>query len=262
MDDPAVTRFSSEFRIRRRDNGEVRWIASRGEYVRDGSGRAVLARGTNHDVTERRVAEERQALLAREVDHRAKNALAVVQSVVQLTPADDPAAFKRGVQGRIAALARAHTLLAGDRWRGADLHTLLKGELAPFRSDGQRVTLDGPTVRLPPGMAQPVAMAFHELATNAVKHGALSVGRGDLRVAWWLEGDGLRLTWTECGGPPIEGSPARRGFGSRVLQATVEGQLGGRVSLDWRAEGLSAILVVQLREGVAVEPPTAADRHA
>jgi two-component sensor histidine kinase len=111
-------------------------------------------------------------------------------------------------------------------------------------------------------MAQPVAMAFHELATNAVKHGALSVGGGDLRVVWRLEDDGLHLTWTECGGPSIDGTPARRGFGSRVLQATVGGQLGGRVSLDWRPEGLAANLVVQLREGVAVEPPTAADRHA
>jgi PAS domain S-box-containing protein len=262
MDDPAVLRFSSEFRIRRRDSGEVRWIASRGEYVRDGSGRAVLARGTNQDITDRRVAEDRQAFLAREVDHRAKNALAVVQSVVQLTPADDPAAFKRGVQGRISALARAQTLLAEDRWRGADLHALLEGELAPFRSDRQRVTLDGAPVRLPPGMAQPMAMAFHELATNAVKHGALSVERGDLRVAWRLEEDSLHLTWRESGGPTLAAVPERRGFGSRVLQATVAGQLGGRVSKAWKPDGLSADLVVQLREGKTDESPATAGRGA
>ena len=248
--DPLVGRFAFEYRIRRADTGEVRWIASRGEYVRDAAGRAVLARGTVHDMTERKAAEERQALLAREVDHRAKNALAVVQSVVQMTQVREPEAFKRAVQGRISALARAQTLLAEDRWTGADLRVLLEGELAPFRDERQRVTLDGPRVILPPGAAQPIAMAAHELATNAVKYGALSVPGGAVTVRWRLEGGtpgNLRLLWTERGGPAVEGAPSRRGFGTRVLDGTVRGQLGGSMSLTWELGGLVCEMTVPLR---------------
>jgi two-component sensor histidine kinase len=185
----------------------VRWIASRGEYVRDASGRAVLVRGTNHDITDRKRAEERQTLLAREVDHRAKNALAVVQSVLKLTPRGDADAYVRAVEGRIAALARVQTLLAEERWTRADLRALLRGELEPFQSAGQQVLLDGPPVALPPRSAQPLAMAVHELATNAVKHGALSVPDGRLSVTWRLDGEALRLRWEETGGPRA-GRPA------------------------------------------------------
>jgi PAS domain S-box-containing protein len=249
---PGVSRFASEFRIRRADTGEIRWIASRGEYVRDASGCAVLVRGTNHDITERKRAEERQTLLAREVDHRAKNALAVVQSVLRLTPRDDADAFARAVEGRVAALARVQTLLAEERWSGADLLALLRGELAPFQSGGQQVLFDGPPTALPPRLAQPLAMAAHELATNAVKHGALSAPEGRVSVSWELgEGDVLRLRWEESGGPALGGAPSRRGFGTRVLDGTVRGQLGGTVSLDWRRDGLICVLAVPLRNSRA-----------
>jgi PAS domain S-box-containing protein len=214
------------------------------------------------DVTERRRAEERQTLLAREVDHRAKNALAVVQAALRLTRAADVPDYVRSVEGRVAALARAHTLLAADSWSGADLRTLLQGELAPFlggggpgqgpAGEGPHVELDGPGFALPPGAAQPLAMAAHELATNAVKHGALSVPRGRVSVSWRTEaGPGgiaplLRLRWAETGGPPVAGPPGRRGFGSRVLDATVRGQLGGRVSLAWAPTGLVCEMDVPL----------------
>jgi two-component sensor histidine kinase len=249
-DAPEVSRFASEFRIRRADNGEIRWIASRGEYVRDAAGRAVLVRGTNHDITDRKRAEERQTLLAREVDHRAKNALAVVQSVLKLTPRDDADAYARAVEGRIAALARVQTLLAEERWTSADLRTLLRGELAPFQGAGQRVSLEGPPVALPPRMAQPLAMTAHELATNAVKHGALSVPGGSVSVVWQADGgteEILRLRWEESGGPALNGPPGRRGFGTRMLDGTVRSQLGGAVSLDWRQCGLVCELVIPFR---------------
>jgi two-component sensor histidine kinase len=191
--------------------------------------------------------------LAREVDHRAKNVLAVVQSIVQLTRERDPETFKRAIAGRIAALARAQTLLAEDRWSGADLHTLLTGELAPFLGD-RRAELDGPSVALPPGAAQPVAMAVHELATNAVKYGALSTAAGHLGVSWRIaQGpDGvplLRLQGVESGGPPVTGAPGCPGFGSRVLDATLRGQLGGQVSLSWEASGLMCHMDVPLKAG-------------
>ncbi len=200
------------------------------------------------DVTERRRAEERQTLLAREVDHRAKNALAVVQTMLRLTRADDVPSFARAVEGRVAALARAQTLLAEGRWDGADLHAVLRGELAPFLG-GPRADLDGPPAVLPPGTAQPLAMAVHELATNAAKHGALSVPGGRVSVSWRLDGGGaapgvLKLRWAEAGGPPVAGPPARRGFGSRVLDGTVRGQLGGAVSLAWAQTGLVCDMAV------------------
>ncbi|MBK1660532.1 HWE histidine kinase domain-containing protein [Paracraurococcus ruber] len=204
------------------------------------------------DVTERKLAEERQALLAREVDHRAKNALTVVQSVLRLTRAPDLPSYVRAVEGRVAALARAQSLLAADRWQGADLRTLLLAELGPFLG-GQRLVLDGPLVPLPPLAAQPLAMAVHELATNAVKHGALSAAAGRLAVRWSLRPGTppeLALRWEERGGPPVPGPPARPGFGSRVLEGTVRSQLGGRVALAWETAGLACDLVLPL-PGVA-----------
>ncbi|MDI3308245.1 MAG: HWE histidine kinase domain-containing protein [Acetobacteraceae bacterium] len=195
------------------------------------------------DIQERKRAEERQALLAREVDHRAKNALAVVQAAVRLTRAEDVKGYVRALEGRIAALARAQTLLAQDRWAGADLRALVRGELKPFLGGNrQRAVLDGPPMVLPPGAAQPLAMAVHELATNALKHGALSVEGGRVAVSWRAVGRAasrmLRLRWVETGGPPVPGVPTRRGFGTRVVDATIRRQLGGTVSLAWEAQGL------------------------
>jgi PAS domain S-box-containing protein len=176
------------------------------------------------DVTQRKVDEERQALLAHEVDHRAKNALAVMQSALRLTTAPDLPSYIQAIEGRVGSLARAQTLLAADQWAGADLRMLLQGELAMFLGagggDGLRAELKGPTVALPVEMAQPLAMAMHELATNALKYGALSVPTGCLVVAWWLDSGPsgtLCLCWTETGGPPVVGAPKRRGFGSRLL---------------------------------------------
>ena len=216
----------------------------------DGGIRGFLKIG--QDVTARRAAEERQTLLAREVDHRAKNALAVVQAALRLTPKEDAEAYARAVEGRVGALARAQTLLAEERWNGAGLHALLGGELAPFLGGTARAELDGPPVVVPAGTAQPLAMAIHELATNAVKHGALSVPDGRVSVSWRLERKPdaaplLRLRWAEVGGPPVAGTPERQGFGTRVLDGTVRGQLGGKVSLAWEASGLICGMEVPLK---------------
>ncbi|MGG5807930.1 PAS domain S-box protein [Falsiroseomonas sp. CW058] len=235
----------------RKDGSRV-FIEGRSVALRDPDGglRGFLKIG--QDVTARRAAEERQALLAREVDHRAKNALAVVGAALRLTKAPDLPSYVRAIEGRIGALARAQTLLANDRWAGADLRGLLRGELAAFldpdQAGGPQVALLGPPVALPAGAAQPLGIAVHELATNAVKYGALSSPAGRVAVTWSREGQPgtLRLRWAEAGGPQVSGPPQRRGFGSRVLDGTVRGQLGGSVTLAWGVEGLVCDLVVPL----------------
>ena len=206
------------------------------------------------DVTARKAAEERQVLLMREVDHRAKNALQVVGAALRLTRAPDLPSYIRAIEGRVAALARAQTLLADDRWVGADLRTLLRGELTAFldvsTGGGPRVEVSGPAVALPAGAAQPLAMAVHELATNAIKYGALSTPAGRVAISWGKEGwptEMLRLRWTESGGPPLEGAPERHGFATRVLDGTVRGQLGGTVSLAWNASGLVCGIEIPLK---------------
>jgi PAS domain S-box-containing protein len=232
-------------------DGSLHWVQLRGRPFCDGSGTPRRMAGVSLDITERKVAEERRALLSREVDHRAKNALAVVQATLRLTRGVDLPGYMRAVEGRVAALARAHTLLAEEGWTGADLRALLEGELAPFTQGGGGVVLDGPDVALPASAAQPLAMAVHELATNAVKYGCLSVPDGRLTVGWHVDrlADGLlllRLRWAETCGPPIRGRPKRRGFGGRVLDGTVRVQLGGRVAMSWDAPGLVCELDVPL----------------
>jgi PAS domain S-box-containing protein len=221
------------------------------------------------NVTERRRAEERQALLAREVDHRAKNALAVVQAALRLTKAPDLLGYVRAIEGRVGALARAQTLLADDRWAGADLRTLLLGEVAPFLGAGNEggplAELEGPALALPVGAAQPLAMAVHELATNALKYGALSVPTGRVAVSWRLHGGAsgtLQLRWAERGGPPVAAPPTRRGFGSRVLEGTVRGQLGGTLMLSWIATGLVCDMEVPLRRDPFPTGATGSDTAA
>ncbi len=208
------------------------------------------------NVTERKASEERQALLAREVDHRAKNALAVVMAALRLTRAETLPAYRAAVEGRVAALARAQTLLARENWSGAALAQLLEGELRPFVGEGQRLSLEGPPVSLQGRAVQPVAMAVHELATNATKHGALSVAGGGVVLRWVVEDGGatLRLHWQEEGGPAAV-APQRQGFGSRVLEATIRGQLGGTIAIDWSPAGLACTMTLPLSGPVAEEPP-------
>ena len=145
---------------------------------RRSNGRVLRISGVTIDITDRKEAEERQGLLAREVDHRARNALAVIQSIIRLTRAKNVDDYVQTVEGRIKALARAHTLLSDSRWHGADLGTLVAEELAPYRA-GDKVKIKGPNIALLPATAQGIALALHELATNAAKHGALSSLKGN-----------------------------------------------------------------------------------
>jgi two-component sensor histidine kinase/DNA-binding response OmpR family regulator len=231
----------SEFRVVR-PNGELRWCIVAGATGSDPSSSSVRLSGVTIDITERKEAEERQAILAREVDHRARNALAVVQSIVRLTKANSIENYKVALEGRLGALARAHVLLSELRWQGADLKRLAEDELAPYRTgDADKVVASGPDFILQPAPAQTLALAIHELATNAAKYGALSSSTGKVRLAWQLNSDGLELQWVESGGPRVR-APSTSGYGTRVVTTSVEGQLGGRATFEWRAEGLRCIL--------------------
>jgi PAS domain S-box-containing protein len=224
------------------------------------TGRVVV---TVQDISGQREAEARRDLLLRELDHRAKNALAVVHAAVRLTPREDAASYARAIEGRVLALARAHGLLAEGAWSGAELRVLAEGELQPFQpqpgeAEAARVEIDGPGIRLGPTAAQAVSMALHELATNATKHGALSAPGGRVRLSWERDAAAglLRLSWEERGGPPVAGPPPRRGFGTRVLEATIRRQLGGDLQQSWRAEGLLCEITLPLDRALAgtVEP--------
>ncbi len=204
--------------------------------------------------------EARLELMASEVDHRAKNILAVVQAVVRLTRGDDVDAFRTAVTGRIDALARAHTALANSRWTGADLQELIDEELAPFTAGGgDRIKAHGPPVMLRPAAAQSVGLALHELATNATKYGALSSAHGRLRVVWSFDAiKGMSLRWTERGGPGV-GAPGRAGIGTNLIERMIR-QHGGATRFAWRADGLvfeMTLAADQVRAGAA-EPVAAA----
>lgn len=222
--------------------------------LRDRSGEVIGIVGVATDVSAAREAEQRERLLSRELDHRAKNLLAVVQSVVSLTRAGTLAEFKAAVEGRIQSLGRAHSMLAASRWEGADLERVLSEELAPYGGDEQgRVHLSGPPLLLKPAAAQSLALVIHELATNAVKYGALSVPGGELHVRWDVtrasgRGSLLSLRWAESGGPAVapRGEGSRSGFGSRLIRNSIERQLAGTLRLDWAETGLVAVMEVAL----------------
>src|SRR5262249_26831465 len=162
--------FQSEFRVCR-PNGELRWCIGTAVASVDATDNIVRISGVTGDITERKEAEERQVLLAREGHHRARHALALRQSIRPPTPRGTIQPYTAAVDGRIAALARAHTLLAQSRWQGADLARLVDEELAPYRADApERIAAAGPDVSLEPRTAQTLALALHELSTNAAKY--------------------------------------------------------------------------------------------
>jgi len=235
----------AEFRINRPD-GEIRWCVGTAAATLDKDGRVARVSGVTVDITERKRAEERQNLLTREVDHRAKNALALAQSIVRLTRAGDVKTYVQAVEGRINALARVHTILSLSSWQGAEIKKLIVEELAPYSVGGQ-IKVCGVEVQLQPATAQTLALALHELVTNSAKYGALSALSGQLSVMWQVEADNLVLSWEETGGPLVR-KPEARGFGTRSLMTSIESQLGGQALFDWRSEGLVCRLSVPLAQ--------------
>lgn len=223
-------------------DGAIITVESRQEIMTAADGR-VLVLETNRDITERKRAEEKIRLLMREVNHRSKNLLAVVQAVANQTARGrSPQDFALRFGERLLGLAASHDLLVHNAWRGVDLRELVSSQLSHFRDMiGRQIALDGPKLQITAAAAQSLGMALHELTTNAAKHGALSTRKGRLAISWTMQGEGedarLTLRWEETGGPPVT-APQSRGFGSRVLVEMTQAALQGKVTLDHRPEGL------------------------
>ena len=239
--------------VRQRKYGGLVDISLTVSPIMNAQGTIVGASKIARDISERKRNEEQIALLAREAEHRVKNVLATVQATVHLTQADTPERLKQAIEGRIQALANVHALFVKSRWAGAELRSLVMQEILPYQSgDDNRVQIDGPALFLETDTAQTIAVALHELTTNAAKYGSLSVPEGRVRITWSHDaGENLTLRWTETGGPPVE-KPTRKGFGTRVMEAMVQGQLKGDIRFDWRAEGL--VCEIRSEDGVTQAP--------
>ncbi|HET6521027.1 MAG TPA: HWE histidine kinase domain-containing protein [Geminicoccaceae bacterium] len=251
---------SGEYRVEKRvvwPDGSIRWVIARGEVHFEGEGaerRAVRMVGAAMDATERKLTEERQDLLLAELDHRVKNMLASVQSLVVRTSAGSPEDFSTALQGRIQAMAHAHSLLTRSRWQGASLRAIVAEELQPFFArDGRNGRIAGPDLVLTPKAALALSMAVHELTTNAAKYGALSVPEGRVEVTWGVvrgaeAGGGgplLTLRWAERGGPRV-GPPRHRGFGCTVIERSLAYEVDGEARLDFAPEGVTCEIAIPL----------------
>ena len=246
-------RYKIEFRIRRADDGAERWVLTTGRVFFDEAGRPVRGIGTIVDITGRKRAEQRQALLLAELNHRAKNLLALLQAIARQTAthAATPAAFVAAFEGRLRALAAAHDLLTASGWSGAGLRVLLERTLAPYRRGATaRLEIVAEDLPLVAAVAQDLSLAVHELAANAIKHGALSVPEGKVRLTAGMAATEtareLRLVWRETGGPPVA-RPMTTGFGTTLLSSVLVHQHRGRVELDWRREGLICAMHLPLK---------------
>lgn len=205
--------------------------------LQDGEISGIFVQG--HDVTERKQFERHQQLLVGELNHRVKNTLAIVQSLTHQSfhSSVPPSEAIQRFEGRLQALAAAHNLLTRNSWEEASIEEVVSTALAPF-CPPERCQISGPDVRVSPQTAVSLALAVHELATNAAKYGALSNNAGHIAVRWTDDDETLRLVWSETGGPPVT-PPERRGFGTRMIQRTLAAEFGGTVELDFAPTGVT-----------------------
>lgn len=254
------TEYQAEYRIIRPSDGALRWISAKAEIERDADGRPLRLFGAHIDVTDRKEGEaEREKLLAElraeratqtllihELNHRVKNTLATVQSVVvqTLRNATDSGTARRTIEARLIALSRAHDTLTRQNWQGADLGEVVAQAIEQNAAQ-DRCRAAGPAVALSPRQSLALAMALHELFTNARKYGALSGPGGRVVLDWQYLAEAqprkVRLTWREQGGPPVE-PPAQRGFGTRLLERGLGSDLGGSVALAFEPAGVRCVI--------------------
>jgi PAS domain S-box-containing protein len=240
--------YTTDSKFRRKD-GSRGWARVTSTAVRDAGGAFLYAVRVVEDITERREADRRQKLLIDELNHRVKNTLATVQSLAWQSSRSGmpPEVAQERFQERLLALSRTHNLLNETHWEGASLQTILETELGPYTTAPSPVRLKGPEVQLPPKPAVVLGMAFHELATNAAKYGALSSAAGRVEVDWRIDRENalLTITWTELGGPLIEADPTP-GFGSRLLRQIVTRELAGQLDIRFEREGVRCIMTMPM----------------
>jgi PAS domain S-box-containing protein len=243
--------YDIEHRVQRLDGG-YRWARSRAFPRYDDDGAIILWYGTTEDIHERKVAEERQRLLINELNHRVKNTLATVQAIAFQTLKGNISLLeaRRRFEARLMALSRAHNMLTEENWEGATLHRVL-GDATAHLQDQERFELSGERIWIAPRAALALALALHELSTNAVKYGALSNEEGKVRVSWRQEGDILCIEWKEKDGPPVV-EPSSRGFGSRLIERGLEADIGGSATLFFEPDGLRCMIEAS-REAIAAE---------
>jgi PAS domain S-box-containing protein len=243
---PQGSFLDSEFRILRPD-GAVRWITAHSVARQDADGRAEMI-GVNFDITQQKDFEEDLRLLLAELNHRVKNTLAVVQAIAHQTFRNGNAseAAQRAFEGRLIALSTAHDLLTQSNWESASIRDIATDTFVSQGADGRRLSLDGPEIHLAPKQALALALAFHELCTNAVKYGALSNEAGGIAIRWGINpGRTLHIEWTEAKGPPVL-KPERRGFGSRLIEHSLVRDLDARVALEFHPSGVRCTIDARL----------------
>jgi PAS domain S-box-containing protein len=248
--------YTLEKRFVRKD-GRIIWIAVRSSTVRDVDGSFLYGVRVVQDITDRKEAEERQKLLIDELNHRVKNTLATVQSLATQTArsTDSPDAFRSSFEGRLIALSQAHDQLTRRHWKSADLHDIVAAATAPYLSRSRdQFELDGAAITVTPRIALTLALAMHELSTNASKYGALSVSGGRIEIRWQvLRGTPpvLRIEWRERDGPSVQ-EPERRGFGTRFIEGSVAAELQGKAVLSFEPKGLRCTMDIPF-EPAAIE---------
>ncbi|MXP45318.1 blue-light-activated histidine kinase [Allopontixanthobacter sediminis] len=224
-----------------RKDGSTFWNQLEISPVHDQTGQTIYHFASQKDVTERRRGEELEVierLLLMEVDHRSMNALALVQSILQLTQANDISGYSAAVMQRVDAIARVHRLLAKSSWSGTLLTDLITEEM-----HDERVQLNGPRALISPRLAQPLAVVLHELTSNARQHGALLTKKGRISVSWTVAAEELQIEWWEQGTHPIVPEP-QIGFGLSLVQAAVNRQLQGTTKLNWGNDSFRARMVI------------------
>ena len=244
-----------EVKCRRKD-GTTFWAALFVNPVFDGEGKVIQYFASFFDLTKHKETQAQAERLIDELNHRVKNLLVTVQGIIRQalrTDADRPT-LRHLIRSRLSALARSHDLLTRERWRSAGLHAIINETLAPFKSDdahGERFVITGEPIRFAPKAALDLCIVFNELATNALKYGALSKIGGKVHIDWKLEPRPqvaqLVVTWRELGGPTIK-APTHRGFGSRVIERGLAHELHGTGRLDYRPEGLVCTMTIPMPE--------------
>jgi PAS domain S-box-containing protein len=254
------TDHGSEIRYRRKD-GSMFWAAIFISPVRDESGEVVQHFASFVDLTRQKQEQAQSTMMIDELNHRVKNTLATVQSIVwqALRRGSDPKVIRESIESRLFALSRSHDLLSRENWEGAGLLDLVNETMEPFgvaNGRTERFVITGKNIRLPPNVTLALGIAFHELATNAVKYGAFSNAAGSILLAWTIaptpQGDRLILRWQEKDGPPVT-PPTQKGFGSRVIERGLAHELEGTVKLDYRLDGVACTINIPAPRGARDE---------